>query len=99
MRLAELSPRWFRPYAFVDSVVVFTGITFICPHCKTQRIAVPFAPAIDPGNVRPGTTWRDDPKSWRRHSGDTFDTLTLGPSIDLSKYCHWHGHIVNGEVL
>jgi hypothetical protein len=35
---------------------------------------------------------------WTRAAGDTFETLTLSPSIDASPAGHWHGFIQNGEV-
>ncbi len=37
---------------------------------------------------------------WKRGSGDTFETLTLTPSIDANVDIagHWHGFITNGEV-
>ncbi len=34
---------------------------------------------------------------WHRE-GETFDNLTLTPSIDASHFGHWHGFITNGEV-
>lgn len=34
---------------------------------------------------------------WKR-TGETFETLTLEPSIMQPRGC-WHGHIKNGEVL
>jgi hypothetical protein len=34
---------------------------------------------------------------WHR-VGDTFDTLTLTPSIDCSRFGHFHGFITGGEV-
>jgi hypothetical protein len=34
---------------------------------------------------------------WRA-SGDTFEAMTLTPSVDASKEGHWHGHITNGET-
>jgi len=35
---------------------------------------------------------------WQR-TGETFEDMTLSPSIDASNSGHWHGHITNGEVL
>lgn len=35
---------------------------------------------------------------WER-TGDTFDTLTLKPSIQRVGGCAWHGFITNGEVI
>ena len=30
--------------------------------------------------------------------GETFETLTLTPSVDASAAGHWHGHVTDGEV-
>lgn len=35
---------------------------------------------------------------WTRVSGETFDTLTLSPSVDASRAGCWHGFLQNGEV-
>jgi hypothetical protein len=32
---------------------------------------------------------------WQR-TGETFETLTLTPSVDCSAWGHWHGFITNG---
>ena len=109
MRLTDLDPRW-----AVDNAIVIGGVVkhfdnregmavgFDCPHCvrreretgdkRVQRLAVWFANPIDGG---PPTD--DATHLWQR-TGDTFDTLTLAPSIDASSDGHWHGHIENGEV-
>ena len=34
---------------------------------------------------------------WQR-TGETFEDLTLAPSIDCSKWGHWYGWLKNGEV-
>jgi hypothetical protein len=34
---------------------------------------------------------------WNR-SGETFETLSLHPSVDASRSGHWHGHIENGLI-
>lgn len=34
---------------------------------------------------------------WKRQ-GDTFETLTLTPSIQRMDGCRWHGHVTNGEI-
>jgi hypothetical protein len=39
--------------------------------------------------VPPGVVWG--------RTGDTFDTLTLSPSVDASAAGHWHGWVSNGE--
>ena len=41
-------------------------------------------------DVPPGFLWQ--------RTGDTFETLSLSPSIDASASGHWHGFVTNGEV-
>lgn len=88
------------------------GISFDCPlhgdspSCQAGgRIAVPFANPIDggPHASRGGGHNRD--QFWTR-SGDTWDSMTLAPSIDVQlsvpgladKHSHWHGFVRNGSV-
>jgi hypothetical protein len=108
VKLTELNPRWVAcgfP-AFVQTannwaadLPIRRGLTFDCPHCRVQRLGVMFDPLINPENH----TVKDEPKYegqklWTRISGETFDTLTLEPSLDTSKDGHWHGRITNGEA-
>ena len=102
-RLADLNPKWFT----VDGRRV--GITFYCPACLAGKQADEhggraFAfmdPPLDPGpDLGAGVAAR----SWRR-TGDTFETLTLSPSILYrlpgpggALVEHWHGFVTNGEV-
>ena len=91
MRLVDLNPRWSA--AGVDTHRHGMGITFDCPHCRKRRLHVAFDVPLDRGepfNVA-------GEKQWHRE-GDTFDTLTLTPSIDASASGHWHGFITNGEA-
>jgi hypothetical protein len=111
MKLTDLDPRW---ACDADIVVVggvarhFEGrhgmaVSFECPHCvereratgdqRVQRLAVWFANPID------GQPPTDDATTLWQRSGETFGTLTLTPSIDASKNGHWHGFIVNGEIV
>lgn len=32
-------------------------------------------------------------------TGDNFETMTLTPSIDASAASHWHGSVINGEIV
>lgn len=98
MRLSDLAPKWLTFLNLGDGVDFRLGLTFLCPHCKVQRIGVMFDPPIDPaGWLAKGILWQKPSLFWNR-TGDTFDTLTLTPSIDVSQFGHWHGSIVNGEV-
>lgn len=100
MKLTELNPRW-TGYGQGEHTIV-NGITFDCPHCRTQRLGVNFHPPIDPKNwIGRGTTWAHAALEWKRE-GDTFDNLTLSPSIDANSridfHNHWHGFIDKGEI-
>lgn len=105
MRLLELKPKWFTFAHPADGVDIRIGLTFLCPHCMTQRLGVQFDPPIDPAKLTEqfGIVWPKASNIWHR-DGDTFDTLTLTPSIDATGNTvkfkdHWHGRITNGEVI
>lgn len=72
------------------------GIILSCP-CgnvdEDHELFVPFKVALD-GSPSPHLD-----HGWDR-TGDTFETLTLTPSILRSdpNGCRWHGYITNGEV-
>lgn len=82
------------------------GLSFDCP-CATcaakrtgdpdtdfyLRVFVGFRNPLDGGpahDPRPGAQWE--------RTGDTFETLTLTPSILDKGRCGWHGFVTNGEV-
>lgn len=109
MRLVDLDPRWASDADIVVGGVSrhFDGrhgmaVSFECPHCvqrerttgdkRVQRLAVWFANPID------GLPPTDDATHLWQRTGDTFDTLTLSPSIDASSDGHWHGHIEDGAI-
>lgn len=101
MKLTELEPRWAMDADIVigDRVVHDEdrhgmGVTFLCPHCRSTRLGVFFRNPVD------GKLPSDDYDAlhlWQR-TGDTFETLTLSPSVDASAHGHWHGFIKNGEI-
>lgn len=106
VRLVDLNPRWFTFHGWASDSPFRIGLTFECPHCRNERLGVLFDEPIDPDNV--GATFAVPydaaafsngfgMKVWNRN-GETFDTLTLTPSIDGSHVGHWHGFITNGEV-
>lgn len=58
-------------------------VIFDCPKCKGHKIAVPIPP---------------HPKAWTI-TGNSFDNLTLHPSIDHNNgTCHSHFFVRNGEI-
>lgn len=92
-QLVDLNPKWFGIHG---KDTVGAGIIFDCP-CQLERcewggkIAISFANPIkgEPEAV-------SNEKLWQR-SGETFETLTLSPSI----HCvgHWHGWLQNGVLV
>lgn len=97
MRLSELNPTWYHWSGRTERI----GVSFDCPvHGTAHRVHVPFANPLDGGEPEKGRN-----HLWTR-SGDTFETLTLSPSVDYTKYDNgtlrdascWHGFVRDGEV-
>jgi len=101
MRLIDLNPCWVG-HGGEGVTDTATGaaiprreqvaIDFDCPCGCGSRCCIEFANPLDGG---PPT--RTDDHTWTR-TGDTFETLTLTPSIQRVGGCGWHGHITNGEA-
>ncbi len=103
MKLTDLNPGWVgtggKGISDKDGNPVperhGIGMLFDCPCGKCGPGMVEFSNPLDGG--APLTT--SSPK-WKR-TGDTFETLTLHPSVHMVKEkggCGWHGWIKNGEV-
>lgn len=102
MRLADLEPRWIGAGGegvTRNGVPVperhGIGISFNCPCGCAMRVAVPFGNPLDGQAPDDGFL-----NQWAR-TGDTFETLTLTPSILRSHLgiCGWHGFVTNGEIV
>jgi hypothetical protein len=100
MKLTELNPRWMAhggEGVTKDGQQVprreGVGISLDCPCGCAYRLAVTFSNPIDgQGQLE------DAGVAWER-TGDTFETLSLTPSIQREFPCNrWHGFITNGEV-
>lgn len=108
MKLVDLNPRFLdaggpgvsRKNAAGESEeaprIRGVGVALDCP-CGVcgDELYVPFQVALD-GTIMPG-----DPRPGWEREGDTFETLTLKPSvlrIQSRGQCGWHGFITNGEV-
>jgi len=89
VKLSELDPRWWS----VDMSRRGQGIHFLCPTCRIERIGVAFNNPIDGGAPAPGCKFY-----WTR-AGESFDDLTLDPSINAAAVGHWHGFIKSGETI
>lgn len=88
MRLTDLNPRWYAAHGRPGRI----GIIFLCPHCRMIEIPVAFENPRDGADPDSGARTR-----WKRE-GETFEALTLTPSVDASSFGHWHGFVTNGEV-
>jgi hypothetical protein len=108
MRLIDLSPHWVSFANASDGVRFYFGVSFLCPHCdhtdcplchtkRGKRLAVSFWPPIDPDNWEERITKIPHDNFHERISGETFDTLTLKPSVVIKD--HFHGSIINGEIV
>jgi hypothetical protein len=104
MRLTDLDPGWVSSGG--PGITDATGqpvperrgigIAFDCPcHCAS-RCFVGFENPMDGGIPYDASN-----PLWHR-TGETFETLTLTPSILRSKErggCGWHGFVTDGSVL
>ena len=108
MRLVELEPHWIGLQGWPVKDPFYVGLSFLCPHCpvdapehganRRRRLAVSFWPPIDPANWL-GRICQPPAIGHKRVSGETFDTLTLEPSIGFEHIGHWHGRIINGAIV
>lgn len=97
MKLINLNPKWYSVFSG-DSR---HGFTFDCPCCNgNRRLAI--AVHVDGTNFDPEP---DNPQCfaagetvWSITNGNDFSDISISPSIDASKYKHWHGFIINGEI-
>lgn len=71
------------------------GIDFDCPCGCQSPCYVPFSNPLDGGSPL-----NDGHHTWQR-TGETFETLTLTPSIQRIAGCDnkWHGFIRDGEII
>ena len=103
MKLTELDPRWCgaggeyvsdkdgNPFPKRHGI----GVIFNLPCGCDAPCFIPFANPLDGG-----PPIHTENAQWRR-VGDTFETLSLTPSILRAKEkggCGWHGFITAGEV-
>lgn len=114
MKLLELEPRWFDVPGVGGAIdgVSFRCPCAAClaNPAKQVRLGVQFTPIgvdrvvaamtqkeklrhvheLGTFDVPPGIIWK--------RTGETFETLTLSPSINAEASGHWHGFITKGEI-
>jgi hypothetical protein len=98
MNLLDLEPHWL----VLEQGGPRVGLTFLCPHCRTQRLAICFhhhgQEVIEDSYILAHHGANDTQHIWDLEGQDDFATLTLTPSIDASSSGHWHGLISGGEI-
>ena len=110
MRLIDLNPRWFGLPPAIRQGITFDcphcrttrlAVPFVNPIDGSAPISLEpkiLWPLLQPRpDAAPGQVTVPPGFHWTR-TGDTFDVLTLSPSVDASKSGHWHGHIMSGGV-
>ena len=102
MKLIDLEPRW------LEHKGERIGFAFRSPTAKRFWQTVFFAPTHR--NIQDLVTERElgedavvqlcnEKAMWRIVGGDSFENLTIKPSVDGSAGGLWHGHITNGEIV
>lgn len=86
MRLTDLKAHW----RCTDENPNPTGVNFLCPAGCGKHIGVGFVNPIGGGPPETGCDWS--------RSDDTFDTLTLTPSVNEMPRHGFHGFVTNGEI-
>lgn len=66
---------------------------FLCPVCRDEYIGVAFKNPLDGGPAAPNCKYY-----WQR-TGDSFETITLNPSVNAATIGHWHGWIRDGKTI
>jgi hypothetical protein len=73
-RLVDCDPQWVSESDGREGC----GVRFECPEGHANCVhVIPFTPALD---GQPHASWQSNGATWQR-TGDTFETLTLSPSI------------------
>lgn len=86
MKLVDLHPEWVSHAGRTGE-----GFACDCPcgGCEAGRLWIPFSNPID------GLPKSPEISGWER-TGDTFETLTVKPSIQRNGACTWHGFLTDG---
>lgn len=103
----SFDPHWVTLNGWAAAEPLHIGVSFLCPHCpidygNRKRLVVLFSPPIDPANWIARMLVPLAPQMLAnvhsRLSGETFNSLTIDPSIGFDQIGHFHGRITNGVV-
>jgi len=99
MKLTELEPAWLTP-----DVLVFRSPSGRGDLITAKRVAMPTSDQYaliyekNPHLVGQTVVMTRPDQVWS-FEGDSFENLTLHPSVDHSASGNWHGFITNGEIV
>ena len=101
MRLVDCHPRWITPANWCSPSLFAIGLTFTCPVCGWPACFY-FKPPIDPDGLQAKYEWPDFPApngqlQWTRR-GESFETLTMEPSLNNDTAGCGHWNLTNGEL-
>lgn len=103
MRLADLQPRWLINEPERKLFI------FVCPHCRKRWLSCKnFVMKIGDQIELFEKALREEEMdvvvpmtaevSWALENPESWDTISVSPSIDASPSGDWHGHIKAGQV-
>jgi hypothetical protein len=100
-KLVDCNPQWIDNGKWTgQSEGVKCGVSFDCPEGHPEcSLSIPFTPSLDGRDVK---TWQINGSIWQRF-GDTFETLTLMPSIRRIPVtgrdtCALHVFVKDGQI-
>jgi hypothetical protein len=102
VKLSDCQPRWVGVVNWSSPSLFAVGLVFTCPVCRFPVLCY-FKPSLDPDNLRAKYGWPDafpapdGNLQWER-TGDSFDTISLMPSINNDKAGCGHWSLTNGEL-
>ena len=112
MRLVDLHPKWWAEPDRVGQGISFDCPCGCAGKPNEARLSVAFANPLDGGVaialgsprllwpvIGEGTRVVVPPGIHWTRSGETFESLTLSPSIHAGNSGHWHGHVVSGGIV
>jgi len=101
MNLTDCHPRWETIPNWSSPSLFAVGLIFTCPVCR-YPVLCHFKPSLDPDGLQAKYEWPDFPaqdggSQWAR-SGDSFETLSLAPSINNDRAGCGHWTLANGQL-
>lgn len=105
MNLTQLSPQFIKyvspgRHQDVGGLHEAHGIVFLCPKCYKANGGPVGTHSVMVWFKNKGVPDAEEPKPgrWSVVGGTGYANLSLGPSIQISTGCQWHGWVTNGSA-